>query len=104
MTEEEINKYKENVLKVLETDGEGDKIRNIITKKIYESNWTTDIKRMSSKRIDQESIEELTPESVTQLILEEAIDAFPENLVNLIISDITEFLTKKMIPAESVPQ
>jgi hypothetical protein len=57
-----------------------EKIQSLIARLVSESNWREDVRRLVLRRIRQESIEELTPEAVTEMIMAEAIDAFPASL------------------------
>ncbi|OHT12200.1 hypothetical protein TRFO_18105 [Tritrichomonas foetus] len=52
--------------------------------------------------MEDESIEELTPEIVTDMIIEQAIESLPDDLQPTVENYINEVLTRKKIPAESL--
>ena len=99
--ETEILDYSAKVLHVLEQDGEIERIQNLIARLIGESSWRDSVKRMSNKIMDQESIEDLTPESVTEMIMADAIAAVPPDVTAAVDKHIREFLTRKKVSSET---
>jgi hypothetical protein len=88
------------VMRVLESEGEVEKIQSLIGKLVFESNWRDEVRKLASRRMDQENIEDLTPEAVTEMIMAEAIDLLPPSVQSQVCRHIREFLTKKKVPAE----
>ncbi|KAK8834888.1 hypothetical protein M9Y10_043126 [Tritrichomonas musculus] len=101
-TPEEIHEYQNKVLHYLEKNNEVDKIRDFISRKVEESNWRDVIRKMSGKKMDDESIEELNPDSVTNMILDQAMEALPAELQSFVEQKITDSLTSKKILADSI--
>ena len=101
---EEVAEYTAKVLHVLEQDGEVERIQNLIARLIGESNWRDSVKRMSNKIMDQESIEDLTPESVTDMMMADAIGAVPADVTEAVDKHIREFLTRKKVSSDQTQQ
>ena len=99
-TPEEMRDYQTKVLHYLEKEKEVEKIKDLISRKVEESNWRDVIRKMSNKKMDEESIEELNPESVTNMILDQAMESLPNDLQSCIEKNITDFLTRKKILAD----
>ena len=102
--EAEIAEYRAKVLKVIESEGEVDKIQHLISNLVGESSWRDAVKKMCNKKMDQESIEELTPELVTQMIIQDAINAIPKTITSAVDKHIRDVLTKKKVPVEQPNQ
>lgn len=102
-TPEEIQDYQNKVLHFLEKEKEDTKIKDMISRKVEESSWRDLIKKMSNKKMDEESIEELNPDTVTNMILDQAMEALPSDLQSFVEQYITEYLKKKKIPTDSLP-
>lgn len=96
-TPEEINQYQTKVMQFLEKEKEVDNIKNLITRKVDETNWVKQVRDLGTQRINDETIEELTPETLTAMILDQAIDVLPSDLQSMVEKYIVEFLTKKKI-------
>jgi hypothetical protein len=97
----DVDAYCAKVMSILEAEGEVDKIQNLLSRLVADSNWRDDVKRMSSKKMDGDAIEDVTPESVTEMVMADAIEALPNSLQEAVTKYITEFLKKKKVPAES---
>lgn len=101
-TPEEIRDYQTKVLHYLEKEKEVEKIKDSISRRVEESNWRDVIKKMSGNKMDEDSIEELNPESVTNMILDQAMEALPSELQSIVEKKITDILKNKKVPADSL--
>lgn len=95
--DEELKKWQSEVYKMMESSKEIDSLRQTIRKIINESNWREEVKKMSSNVMDQGSIEDMTPESITDSIINDAMNALPKNLQETIEKQIKEFLVNKKV-------
>jgi hypothetical protein len=100
----EIDEHAAAVMKILEADGEIEKIQSLISRLVCDSNWRDEVRKLGSKRMDTDQIEELTPESVTEMIMNEAMEVLPSSVEGAVVRHIREFLTKKKVPAEPPKQ
>jgi hypothetical protein len=88
------------VMRLLESEGEVEKIQSLIGKLVFESNWRDEVRKLAARRMDQENIEDLTAEAVTEMVMAEAIELLPASVQSQVARHIREFLTKKKVPAE----
>ena len=95
--DEELKKWQSEVYKMMESSKEIDSLRQTIRKIINESNWREEVKKMSSNVMDQGSIEDMTPESITDSIINDAMNALPKNLQETIEKQIKGFLVNKKV-------
>jgi hypothetical protein len=96
----EIDEHAAAVMKMLEADGEIEKIQSLIGRLVSDSNWRDEVRKLGARRMDTDQIEELTPESVTEMIMGDAIEALPNSVEAAVVRYIRDFLTKKKVPAE----
>ena len=95
--DEELKKWQSEVYKMMESSKEIDSLRQTIRKISNESNGREEVKKMSSNVMDQGSIEDMTPESITDSIINDAMNALPKNLQETIEKQIKEFLVNKKV-------
>jgi N-methylhydantoinase B/oxoprolinase/acetone carboxylase alpha subunit len=97
----EVDEHAAAVMRLLEADGETEKIQTLIGRLVNESSWRDEVRRIAGRQMDTDQVEELTAESVTEAVMRQAIDALPEAVEATVRRHIRDFLTKKKVPAEA---
>jgi proline dehydrogenase len=97
----EIDEHATAVMRLLEADGEIEKIQTLIGRLVNGSNWRDEVRRIAGKQMETDQIEDLTPESLTEAVMKQAIDALPDTVEAAVRRHIRDFLTKKKVPAEA---
>ena len=95
--DERVAECQKSILALLESENEVEKIKNMIRNNISGSNWNQAVWQICSKRIDEENINDLTPESLANLIADEAFEAIPTSIHESLEKYIVEILTKKQV-------
>jgi uncharacterized membrane-anchored protein YjiN (DUF445 family) len=94
--EKEIQIWVEKILHSLETEGEIDKIRQMIREQMSKSNWRDEIKKLCMPYMTEDQIEEATAETISEKIRDSALAAIPEQIKTFVLKYIQDFPTKKM--------